>query len=471
MNSPKITIVIVTWNKKNDVINLLNSLRDISYKNYSIVVVDNASEDDSIPAIKAHDLDVHLIENSENLGGTGGFNTGIRYALRELKEDYIWLLDNDAEVTIDTLSELVSVLENDDSIGIAGSCIMSPEDRNLIVEAGSFVDWRSGTWSPNLRYQKCSEVRVDNVITVDYVAACSALVRSSVAKKLDGMDDRYFLHWDDIDFCLSIGDLGYQRVAVLSSKAYHGVEKGFNPQVLYYDFRNGLLTISKHIYGYLKFRAYLSLCFNAFAIIVLELLMGRSNLAHLVFLAVSDFVSGNYGKSSLAVSVAESDKRRAASSETDVKNSLKKVIVFADGAYDEIIEAVGTLKELAPDTRLTFSVNSEKQGLFHGLKFDNVLLVNNFKDSILRKARNALSIVLGRFDCGISCVTKLNNPYVFLVKKHYVYDPSKNEFYLSEKSIGSIWKVFLALLGGIVGVVLTLPVVWIAGLREKRVSL
>lgn len=466
MMSPRVTIVIVTWNKKEDVINLLNSIRGIKYDNFSIVVVDNASTDDTVPAIKAHDLRVHLIENLENLGGTGGFNTGIQYAISELAQDYIWLLDNDAEVTPDTLSELVKAMDGDASLGIAGSCIMSPEDRNLIVEAGAFVDWKSGTWGPNFRYHRYADLKVENVIEVDYVAACSALVRDAVAKELGGMDGRYFLHWDDIDFCLSIRDLGYRCVSVLSSRVYHGVEKGFNPNVLYYDFRNALLTISKHLYGYRKLRAYLSVCFNAFAFMFLEVFQGRSALAHLIFSSITDFIFAIYGKSSKSVAISYEKDNYICDSK--IEGIILKIIVFVDGAYNDIIATMTKLNNLYPNINITLLVNSEKYGILHSLNVDEVIIANNLKDSILKKAIIGNKILFGGFDCGVSCVLTLNSPYAYLVKKHYTYDSSRDEFFLSDKSIRTIWKVSVAIFMGMVTSLFSLPVVWSAGLREKR---
>ena len=152
MNS-RVTIVIVNWNRKDCVLNLLDSLRSMSTRGNRIVVVDNASTDGSAEAIRNHPLSVTLLENQENLGGTGGFNAGIRYALEYFEQDYLWLLDNDAEVTPDTLAQMVGAMTRNASIGVAGSCILSPEDRAIIVEAGGFVEQRSGTWRPNLRYQ------------------------------------------------------------------------------------------------------------------------------------------------------------------------------------------------------------------------------------------------------------------------------------------------------------------------------
>ena len=111
--NPKVAIVIVTWNKKKYVLDLLNSLGNLNYDNHDIIVVDNASTDDTCQVIREQYTYVDLIENKENLGGTGGFNTGMRYVLEKRGYKYTWLLDNDAVVENDTLIELVRVMEND----------------------------------------------------------------------------------------------------------------------------------------------------------------------------------------------------------------------------------------------------------------------------------------------------------------------------------------------------------------------
>lgn len=465
--SPRVTIVIVTWNKKEDVLNLLNSIRGITYDNFSVVVVDNASTDGTVQAIKEHGLPVHLIENPENFGGTGGFNTGIHYAISGLAQDYIWLLDNDAEVTPETLTELVKAMEDDPSIGIAGSCIMSPEDRNLIVEAGAFVDWKSGTWGPNFRYRRYADLKVENVIEVDYVAACSALVRDVVVKKLGGMDGRYFLHWDDIDFCLSIRDIGYRCVSVLPSMVFHGVEKGFNPNVLYYDFRNALLTISKHLCGYKKLRAYASVCFNALASMFFEIFQNRSVFANLIFSSLTDFVHERYGKSSKSVTMSEAKGTFICDSEFIITKP-SQIIVFADGVYGEVIATIGKLNKLVPNAKITLLINSERYGIFQSLKIEKIIFANNLKDGVFKKAIVGMKILFGRYNCGVSCVSKLNSPYSYFVKKHYAYEYSRDEFLNSDKTIRNIWKVFAAIFMGVISSLFFLPVVWVAGLREKR---
>ena len=246
MPYPKVCVVVVNWNKKDYVLKLLEALRHINYDNYDIVIVDNASTDGSAEVIKRKFPEVILIQNEENLGGTGGFNTGMRYALKKGDYKYIWWLDNDAMVEKDTLVELLKVIEADEKIGIAGSMILNPEKKEYVVELGGFVNWELGIWKPNLRNKLVAEIE-DEVVEVGYVAACSAIVKTDVLKKIGIMDERMFLHWDDIDLCLRCKRAGYKVVATKNSVIYHGVEKSIPPVFLYYDTRNALICMSKHL--------------------------------------------------------------------------------------------------------------------------------------------------------------------------------------------------------------------------------
>ncbi len=97
-----ILIIIVTWNKKDYVLQLLASLDGLDYPRdkLDVVVVDNASNDGTVEAIREQYPTINLICNPENIGGTGGFNTGLKWAFQQPEEkyDYLWLLDNDVLV-------------------------------------------------------------------------------------------------------------------------------------------------------------------------------------------------------------------------------------------------------------------------------------------------------------------------------------------------------------------------------------
>ena len=128
MRAAKILIIIVTWNKQDYVINLLNSLKHIQYplENLDILVVDNASNDDTVKLIRQKFPTVKLICNSENLGGTGGFNTGLAWAFEQAEDtyEYLWLLDNDVVVHENALQELLNTLDQNPDAAIADSTMM-----------------------------------------------------------------------------------------------------------------------------------------------------------------------------------------------------------------------------------------------------------------------------------------------------------------------------------------------------------
>ena len=122
-SSANILIIIVTWNKKDYVIDLLNSLSAITFPGdqLDILVIDNASNDGTVEALESQFDDIQIIRNAENIGGTGGFNTGLAWAFEqaESRYDYLWLLDNDVVVHQNALTELVALLDKDPDIAIA----------------------------------------------------------------------------------------------------------------------------------------------------------------------------------------------------------------------------------------------------------------------------------------------------------------------------------------------------------------
>ncbi|MGI9533903.1 MAG: glycosyltransferase family 2 protein, partial [Thermodesulfobacteriota bacterium] len=248
MGNPKVVIVIVTWNKKNFVLNILNSLGKLDYDNFEIIVVDNASTDGTVDSVKEEYPDTYLIVNEHNLGGTGGFNTGINYVLNTEKHfDYLWLLDNDADIETNTLTEIIEVMEKDSSVGLAGSRIVDPENKDITIELGSKFRWDTIDVTPFKRNTKNNPKNL--VAEVDYVAVCSAVARVEALKKVGPMDERHFLFWDDMDWGLYFKEKGYKVVAVNGSIAYHPSfteRRRGKITDYYYGIRNPLLVYSKH---------------------------------------------------------------------------------------------------------------------------------------------------------------------------------------------------------------------------------
>jgi len=120
VTAPKVEIIILNWNRFRDTAECLESVFRIRYPNFSVVVVDNGSEDDSAAQVENTFDRVTLIRNRENLGYAEGNNVGIRHAL-ENGADYVWLLNNDTVVDREALAALVDLAERDRGIGILGS--------------------------------------------------------------------------------------------------------------------------------------------------------------------------------------------------------------------------------------------------------------------------------------------------------------------------------------------------------------
>ncbi len=316
-NSIRILVIIVTWNKKAYVMALLNALKKIDYPKEAIdiLVVDNASVDDTCMAIKTDFPDVKIISNSENLGGSGGFNTGLRWAFNQPKEyyKYLWLLDNDVLVHPGSLNELVQLLEEAEDAGIAGSTMMEMNRPWRVHEMGVFIDYHKGKLVFNLNgveideWSGCSaddlpamdtgkvkqSLSAEKYLEVDYVAAASLLVRADVARAA-GLWEDYFLHYDDIEWCLRIRKMGYRVLVSSRSFVWHYLAAAQDSErTAYYNSRNILFLFNaygpgKTLLKRVARRIYIKalICF----------ISGKSDLGRFHLDAVDDFLKGKKGK-------------------------------------------------------------------------------------------------------------------------------------------------------------------------------
>ncbi len=267
---PKVLIIIVTWNKKQYVLDLLGSIKTLNYpeQDIDIVVVDNASNDGTAEAIREQYPHLHLICNPENIGGTGGFNTGLKWAFGQTQYQYLWLLDNDVLVHHNALIELVNLLEQKADVAIAGSTMMQLDYPWRINEMGAYVDrcFQVGQLILNRHMEvipawfgKTTEellitdvdlskllMHCNEFMDIEYVAAASLLIRADVAKKA-GLWRDYFIHYDDVEWCLRIGEMGHRVVVSAKSLIWHLSAAAKVPTwVLYYDNRNVLDMLQHH---------------------------------------------------------------------------------------------------------------------------------------------------------------------------------------------------------------------------------
>jgi hypothetical protein len=219
MKWPLVSVIILNYNGKRFLNECLTSVLNSSYPNFEVILVDNASTDDSIKFVKerfGHVPVLMIVKNSNNLGFAAGNNVGTSYS----KGKYIVFLNNDTVVEPNWLIELVSVMETDAKIGAAQSKLLSLADKRFIDSAGDFIDYygfpiRRGSWGEEDKGQ------YDRVEEIFSARGAATIVRRKLLTEIGAFDADFYLNYEDIDLCWRIRLNGYKIVFVPKSKVYH----------------------------------------------------------------------------------------------------------------------------------------------------------------------------------------------------------------------------------------------------------
>ena len=200
MYHPKIIIIVLNWNGRDDTLECIDSIQQIDYPDFSTVVVDNGSSDDSVNSIKKRFPDVIVLETGENLGFAAGNNVGMRYAL-EHGADFILLLNNDTVVDSQLLKNFMKAAESVRDGGIFGAKIYYFTEPDKIWYAGG--KWIEKTQCfDHVGLNETDNGTAFNAITeTDYACGCALLVRAEVLKNIGLLDERFFLIFEETDLC------------------------------------------------------------------------------------------------------------------------------------------------------------------------------------------------------------------------------------------------------------------------------
>ncbi len=292
--APRVSIIILNYNGLKDTIECLNSLKKITYQNYEVIVVDNASKGNDADILEEKYKDyIILIRNKENLGFTGGNNVGIRKVLEEDKSDYILLLNNDTVVEPNFLDELVKVCQSNSKVGILGPKIYFYDfegRKDVIQSAGA----RINLWLGKFEGKGGGEIdkgQFDKISEVDYVGGSCLLIKTEVIKKIGLFDEKYFLYFDETDLCIKAKKAGYLILFVPSSKIWHkqgASTKKENGTEIYYMTRN-LFWFERKFANPCQFVFFLGYYFIVvFPQKSIRLLLNDKNLFKRYFTAIKD---------------------------------------------------------------------------------------------------------------------------------------------------------------------------------------
>ena len=240
---PLLSIILVNWNRPRDTLDCIQSIRESTYSNYNIIVVDNDSRDDSLMQLRSSRSTFILLEAETNLGFTGGNNLGIRRA-RDLKADYIMLLNNDTFIAPDALEKMVQAAVSESSTGIVTPKILFHPQRNLIWAAGT--DFNSRYMMGRLSgYNLEDDGRFDQERFLVWATGCAMLIRRELINEVGMLCDDYFAVGEDLDFSLRAKKAGYKIRYEPSAIIWHKESASAGghdaPQYVYYQLRNYFL--------------------------------------------------------------------------------------------------------------------------------------------------------------------------------------------------------------------------------------
>ncbi|TXN35593.1 glycosyltransferase family 2 protein [Flagellimonas hymeniacidonis] len=246
----KVAVVILNWNGKALLERFLPSVIAHS-SGASIHLVDNASGDDSIAFVKNAYPQINIVENSENGGFAKGYNDGLKH----IEADVFCLLNSDVEVTPNWLNPILNAFDSLPNAGIIQPKILDLKRKEYFEYAGA-----AGGFIDKLGYPFCrgrifqvlekDEGQYDDIKEVFWATGACMFIKSDVFKLLNGFDEDYFAHQEEIDLCWRAKNAGHKVFYVGESKVYHlggSTLENMNPKKTFLNFRNSLYSITKNL--------------------------------------------------------------------------------------------------------------------------------------------------------------------------------------------------------------------------------
>ena len=314
----RIVIVILQYNNSHDTIRCLESVKGLNWQNFKAVVVDNASEIQHLNNIrlfiesqeKMRERRFKLILSKSNLGYAGGNNLGIKYAL-ESGADYVFILNPDTTVKSNLLTKLAETAKKNSKAGIVGATI---DEGDRVINCGK-IEWLKSELSHNkikpitpasALQNRGSLTFVNkswdyNLKPKTYIIGAAMLIKKEVIKKIGLFDERYFLYFEDADYCLRASKAGYKLAIVPEAMVDHAVSASTSQLgsalLLRYHFRNAHLFNLKNGPWYIKF----ALPFWSFFITIKQLIKifftpSRREISRAILAGVYYFYMGRFGK-------------------------------------------------------------------------------------------------------------------------------------------------------------------------------
>jgi GT2 family glycosyltransferase len=249
--SPTIAIVILNWNGRKYLEKFLPSVLASTFPGREVVVADNASTDDSVNFLRDVYPGVRIIMLDRNYGFAGGYNQ----ALKQIKSDYYVLLNSDVEVEPGWIEPVMNLMEGDPSIGACQPKIRMYAEKEYFEYAGAAGGWLDYLGYPFAKgriFDVCEtdEGQFNTAEPIFWASGAAMFVRASLYHELGGLDNYFFAHQEEIDFCWRMQLAGYKVYSCPASVVYHvggGTLPKGNERKVFLNFRNNLIMMSKNM--------------------------------------------------------------------------------------------------------------------------------------------------------------------------------------------------------------------------------
>lgn len=350
----EIGIVVCNYNKKEDVLKCIESIFMQTMQDFDVYVVDNASEDGSVHALQSAYSDrINIIVNPQNLGGSGGFNAGLR---KVLENDYKYLMcvDNDVYFDKDAIGSLYRYLEEHEDVGVAGSLVYYMDTPKRIWSFGGEINPERCVQVDHYR-NYIDDGGIPDEMDCTWVPACSLMAKAEAVRKAGIMPEENFIYYDDIEWGYKISQAGYRVVVLGASKVWH---KCTGPSSMttfhnYYTWRNRIKFYMRYFDD--KEKTADILLNEMFQLVYSCHLKGEDNIIQSVMYAFDDAVHGRFGKAEdYKILPRSRDVARIALALGDAED----VIVRFDGDTGGLDNIIRGIYSNRPDIKVTVAVES-----------------------------------------------------------------------------------------------------------------
>ncbi|RZN82914.1 MAG: glycosyltransferase family 2 protein [Winogradskyella sp.] len=244
-----IAVVILNWNGKTLLEQFLPSVTTCS-NDAKIYVADNASTDGSIDFLANHYPEIKIIQNKENGGYAKGYNDALKY----VDEPLLCLLNSDIEVTKDWLLPIVEAYNSEETVAIIQPKILDYKQKSHFEYAGAaggFIDKYGYPFCRGRIFDTIEEDKgqYDDITEIFWASGACLFIKNEVFKSLNGFDDTYFAHMEEIDLCWRAFNYSHKTIYVGASAVFHvggATLQNTSPRKTYLNFRNSLYTLVKN---------------------------------------------------------------------------------------------------------------------------------------------------------------------------------------------------------------------------------